>query len=167
MLFRSLDDVSLTIAAGEVHALLGENGAGKSTFIKIVSGVVVPDRGRVRVAGRPLSFGSPHAAQAIGVATLFQELATVPGLSVAEDVFLGRPVPSRFGVIRRKALEEAARAVFEGLGHPVDVTLDAERLSPVGRTMTAIARALSLDARLLILDEPTAALTEQIGRAHV
>lgn len=156
-----LDDVSIAIPAGEVHALLGENGAGKSTFIKIVSGVVVPDRGRVRVAGRELTFGSPHAAQAIGVSTLFQELATVPGLSVAENVFLGRPVPSRLGIVRWGELERAARAIFDGLGHPIDVRQDVERLSPVERTMTALARALSLDARLLILDEPTAALTER------
>ncbi len=162
---RVLDDVSLSIPAGEVHALLGENGAGKSTFIKIVAGVVTPDAGSVTIAGAPLRHGSPHAAQEAGVSTLFQELATVPGLTVAENVFLGRPVPARAGVVRWGALNDAARALFAGLGQEIDVTLDVERLSPVERTMTALARALSLDARLLILDEPTAALTDAETRA--
>ena len=155
-----LADVSLEIAAGEVHALLGENGAGKSTLIKIIAGVVAPDAGRVTVAGRELRFGSPHAAQAIGVSTLFQELATVPGLSVAENVFLGRDTPARLGVVRWGHLNRAARDLFDQLGQSIDVTLDVGRLSPVQRTMTALARSLSRESPLLILDEPTAALTD-------
>ncbi len=155
-----LDDVSLDLAAGDVHALLGENGAGKSTLIKIVAGVVTPDSGRVTVAGRELRFGSPHAAQAIGVSTLFQELATVPGLSVAENVFLGRDTPARAGVVRWGSLNHAARELFAGLGQSFDVTQDVERLTPVQKTMTALARALSHESPLLILDEPTAALTD-------
>src|SRR6478609_1281561 len=105
-----LDDVHLDVAAGEVHALLGENGAGKSTLIKIIAGVVTPDSGRVTVDGTGFRFGSPQAAMAIGVSTLFQELATVPGLTVAENVFLGRPAPSRWGVMRWGALNRAAEA---------------------------------------------------------
>ena len=160
-----LDGVDLEIPPGEVHALLGENGAGKSTLIKIVAGVVTPDAGRIRIAGAELTPGSPHAAQAIGVSTLFQELATVPGLSVAENVFLGRPLPARLGVVSRDVLEKEARALFATLGRrEIDVRLDVERLSPVERTMTALARALSVDARLLILDEPTAALTDSETR---
>jgi ABC-type sugar transport system ATPase subunit len=155
-----LDDVDLDVRAGEVHALLGENGAGKSTLIKIVSGVVTPDRGRVTVAGVELRFGSPHAAMMTGVSTLFQELATVGGLSVAENVFLGRSAPSRFGVLRRGTLERNARELFAGLGQSIDVTLDVDRLSPVQKTMTALARSLALEAPLLILDEPTASLTD-------
>jgi ABC-type sugar transport system ATPase subunit len=155
-----LDDVSLTLAAGEVHALLGENGAGKSTLIKIISGVVTPDAGRVEVAGRELRFGSPHAAQLAGVSTLFQELATVPGLSVAENVFLGRPIPARAGVVRWGPLNRAAEELFASLGQAIDVTQDADRLTPVQKTMTALARALSQESPLLILDEPTAALTD-------
>src|SRR6185436_20494844 len=95
-----------------------------------------------------------------GVSTLFQELATVGGLSVAENVFLGRPVPSRWGIVRWGALDRAAREVFATLGRTMDVRRDADSLSPVEKTMTALARALSHEAPLLILDEPTAALTD-------
>ena len=140
---RVLDMVDLEVAAGEVHALLGENGAGKSTLIKIVSGVVSPDDGSVEVDGLALQFGSPQTAMHIGVATLFQELATVGGLTVAENVLLGRPTPSRFGVVRWGELNDRARALFATLGQDIDVTQDADQLSPVGKTMTALARALS------------------------
>ena len=157
---RVLDAVDLEVGRGEVHALLGENGAGKSTLIKIASGVVTPDEGSVTVDGQALRFGSPQAAMHIGVATLFQELSTVGGLSVAENVLLGRPTPSRFGVVRWRQLSDRARELFEMLGQDIDVTQDADRLSPVGKTMTALARALSQESKLLILDEPTAALTD-------
>ena len=157
---RVLDAVDLEVGAGEVHALLGENGAGKSTLIKIVSGVVTPDEGTVAVDGQALHFGSPQASMHLGVATLFQELSTVGGLSVAENVLLGRPTPSRLGVVRWGALNDRARALFKTLGQDIDVTQDADLLSPVGKTMTALARALSQESRLLILDEPTAALTD-------
>jgi ABC-type sugar transport system ATPase subunit len=155
-----LRDVDLEVWPGEVHALLGENGAGKSTLIKVIAGVVLPDRGRVVVAGTDLPLGSPQASMAVGAATLFQELATVGGLSVAENVFLGRPTPARIGVVRWGALEEAAREVFASLGQDIDVRRDADRLSPVEKTMTALARALSQEAPLLVLDEPTASLTD-------
>jgi ABC-type sugar transport system ATPase subunit len=155
-----LDDFDVEVAPGEVHALLGENGAGKSTLIKIIAGVVTPDRGEVRIAGTELRFGSPQASLENGVSTLFQELATVGGLSVAENVFLGRPTPSRLGVVDWKTLDRDARGLFESLGQSIDVTIDADRLSPVQQTMTALARALSNEAPLLILDEPTAALTD-------
>jgi ABC-type sugar transport system ATPase subunit len=155
-----LRDLDLEVRAGEVHAVLGENGAGKSTLIKIVAGVVTPDRGSVGVAGRALHLGSPQASMAAGVSTLFQELATVGGLSVAENVFLGHPTPSRLGVVRWRSLNDAARAIFEHLGQDIDVRQDVDRLTPVGRTMTALARALAQSSPLLILDEPTAALTD-------
>ncbi len=155
-----LDDVALVVEAGEVHALLGENGAGKSTLIKVVSGVVTPDRGEVQVAGRMVPHGSPQAAMAAGVSTLFQELAPVPGLSVAENVLLGPLTPSRLGILDRRRLHDTARALFAEVGRDIDVSQPAERLSPVDQTMTAIARALARECRLLILDEPTAALTD-------
>ena len=157
---RVLDRVDLEVGPGEVHALLGENGAGKSTLIKIVSGVVSPDEGSVTVGGQALHYGSPQAAMHLGVATLFQELATVGGLSVAENVLLGRPIPARFGVVRWGDLNDRARALFTALGQDIDVTRDADGLSPVGKTMTALARALSQESRVLILDEPSAALTD-------
>jgi len=155
-----LDGLDLEVGAGEVHALLGENGAGKSTLIKIIAGVVTPDAGRVAIDGEELPFGSPQAAMATGVSTLFQELATVGGLSVAENVLLGRPTPSRWGVVRWGKLNDTARELFATLGQDIDVTQDVDQLSPVGKTMTALARALSQDSRVLILDEPTAALTD-------
>jgi ribose transport system ATP-binding protein len=155
-----LDAVDLEVGAGEVHALLGENGAGKSTLIKIVSGVVSPDAGSVAVAGQELRFGSPQAAMEAGIATLFQELSVVGGLSVAENVLLGRPTPSRLGVVDWRAMNSAASELFSTLDQDIDVTQDADRLSPVGKTMTALARALSQESRVLILDEPTAALTD-------
>jgi ABC-type sugar transport system ATPase subunit len=157
---RALTQARLDVLPGEVHALLGENGAGKSTLIKIISGVVSPDDGSVNVGGQELHFGSPQGAMRIGVATLFQELSTVGGLSVAENVLLGRPTPSRYGVVRWGEMNDTARELFATLGQDIDVTQDADKLSPVGKTMTALARALSQESRLLILDEPSAALTD-------
>ena len=156
-----LRDVDLELAAGEVHALLGENGAGKSTLIKILSGVVAPDAGTVEVAGVQAGHLTPHRAAQLGVATLHQELAVVPGLSVAENVLLGRRAPQQLGRIRWRVLQARAREVLEGLGQDLDVKQDAARLSPVGMTMVAIARAVSQDAKVLVLDEPTASLTDR------
>jgi len=175
---RVLDRVGLAVAPGEVRALLGENGAGKSTLIKILSGVVGPDEGPgrsrpdegpgesplVEVDGEPIALVDPRSALRHGIATLYQELSIVPGLSVAENALLGHPVPTRFGTIRWRALHAEARRLFAELGHPIDVRADVASLSPVGRTMTALARALSHDSRVLILDEPTASLTDSESR---
>src|SRR4029078_4482197 len=124
-----LDDVDLVVEPGEVHALLGENGAGKSTLIKIIAGVVTPDAGRIEIGGISMPLGSPQASIAAGVSTLFQELAPVPGLSVAENLFLGRPVPARLGVVDRRRLHDSARALFAEVGRSIDVTRPAEQLS--------------------------------------
>ncbi len=155
-----LDRVDLALRRGEVRALLGENGAGKSTLIKILSGVVTPDAAEIEIDGEPVAIGSPRDALVAGVATLHQELSIVPGLSVAENVLLGQPMPTVLGKVRWRTLEARARRLFEDLGADVDVTADVASLSPVGRTLTALARALSHDSRILILDEPTAALTD-------
>lgn len=156
-----LDGVSLAIAPGEIRALLGENGAGKSTLIKILSGVVRADGGHVEVNGVPVELHRPADAVSHGIATLHQELSIVPGLSVAENIVLGHPYPSRLGRIRWRELDRRAGAMLDLLGQSLPLRADVDSLSPVGKTMTAIARALSHDARLLILDEPTAALTDQ------
>ena len=102
---RALDEVDLDVAAGEVHCLLGQNGAGKSTLIKVLAGAYRPDAGEIRWAGVPVTFGSPHDADAAGIATIHQELDLVPGLSVAENVFLGHE-PGRFGFSRLRAADD-------------------------------------------------------------
>jgi ABC-type sugar transport system ATPase subunit len=155
-----LNNVDIDVAPGEVRALLGENGAGKSTTIKIVSGVVRATAGSVSVDGRAVSSQNPRDADRAGIATLHQELAIAPGLSVAENVSLGRSGGKRFGLVRWRELNRIAREVFDELSYVVDVTRDAAELSPIGKTMTSIGRAISLDAKVLILDEPTASLTD-------
>lgn len=156
-----LDAVSLTVHPGEVRALLGENGAGKSTLIKILSGVVRSDGGRIEVQGRLVELNRPADALSYGIATLHQELSIVPGLSVAENIVLGHPYPTRWTRVQWRELNRRAEVMLDMLGQSLALRADASTLSPVGKTMTAIARALSHDARLLILDEPTAALTDQ------
>jgi ABC-type sugar transport system ATPase subunit len=157
---RVLHDVSVRVAAGQVHALLGENGAGKSTLIRIVAGVLHPDSGAVAVGPAVGPFHDPRDAERNGVAALHQELAVVPGLSVAENVMLGHGMPHRFGFVRWAALRRRVAAIFARLGYSIDVRRDAASLSKIERTMTLLARALSVEARLLILDEPTASLTD-------
>ena len=166
---RVLDSVDLDLEPGEVRALLGENGAGKSTLIKILSGVVRRDEGTILLDGRPVELSNPHQAREAGIATLHQEVAIVPGLSVAENILLGRSsdrdvTTSTWGVVRWNELRRKANELLAELGQQLDVDLDADALSPVGKTMTAIARALSQEARVLILDEPTAALTDHETR---
>ena len=161
---RVLHQVDVRVEAGQVHALLGENGAGKSTLIRIVAGALHPDGGGVAVGGAIGPFTDPRDAERNGVATLHQELAVVPGLSVAENVMLGRRVPHRAGFVRWNDLRRRVEAIFERLDYTIDVERDAATLSPIETTMTLLARALSLEARLLILDEPTASLTDLEGR---
>jgi ABC-type sugar transport system ATPase subunit len=157
---RVLHDVSVRVAPGEVRALLGENGAGKSTLIRIIAGVIQPDSGTLTVGGAVGPFTDPHDAERHGVATQHQELAVVPGLSVAENVMLGHGTPQRYGFVRWAVLHHHVRGIFDRLGVTIDVRRDAATLSPIERTMTLLARALSVDARLLVLDEPTASLTD-------
>jgi ribose transport system ATP-binding protein len=155
---RALDEVDLDVAAGEVHCLLGQNGAGKSTLIKILAGAHRPDAGEIRWAGRPVVFGSPHDADAAGIATIHQELDLVPGLSVAENIFLGHE-PARLGFSRMRAADAAARALLRRLGHPeIPPGRELGRLSAAGQQVVSMARALSRDARLIVMDEPSAVL---------
>ncbi len=155
-----LDRVDLTLYPGEVHALLGENGAGKSTLIKILSGAVRADAGTVFLDGAPVHSANPGEAVAHGIATVYQELAVTPGLSVAENVLLGANTPSRCGLVRWREMNRRARSLFAELGQTIDVRRDVSELSPIGQTMTSLARALALNARILVLDEPTASLTD-------
>jgi rhamnose transport system ATP-binding protein len=158
---RALSDVSFDVRAGEVHALIGENGAGKSTLIKIMSGVYRPDDGSILIEGRETRFSGPDDARRAGVATIYQELLLFPELSVAENIFLGHAPKASFGRIDLKAMRERAEALLASLDIddlPADEIVGA--LSVGNRQRVEILRALSHDARILIMDEPTAALTE-------
>ena len=155
---RALDGVDLVVEPGEVHCLLGQNGAGKSTLIKVLAGAHQPDAGEIRWNGNPVRLASPVAALRLGVATMYQELDLVPGVSVAENVFLGHE-PARFGFTRRGTSRAATRALLRRLGHP-EIHPDREvgTLSAAAQQLVSMARALAHDARLIVMDEPTAAL---------
>jgi len=156
---HALSNADIAIEAGRIHAVLGENGAGKSTLIKIMAGVIAPDEGRMTLDGAPVAFASPAAANAAGIACIFQELSLIPDLSVADNISISNP-PRRFGLIdrraQRRAAEEAlARAGAENI-HPLALVKD---LSLSRRQMVEIAKALARAPRILILDEATSALT--------
>jgi ABC-type sugar transport system ATPase subunit len=157
---RALHSVNLEVRAGEVHALVGENGAGKSTLMHILAGVFPPDGGSLYLDGQAVSFASPHAAQAAGIAMVFQERSLAGPLSVAENVFFGRQPVGRWGVINRQRLHRKTLEVLAELDIPLDPDTAVEDLSPAEQQMVEIAKALSIKARLLALDEPTSTLTE-------
>ncbi|WP_326837792.1 sugar ABC transporter ATP-binding protein [Amycolatopsis rhabdoformis] len=155
---RALDDVELSVAEGEVHCLLGQNGAGKSTLIKVLAGAHRPDTGEIRVGGEPVELPNPTAAIRCGIATLYQELDLVDGLSVAENIFLGHEQASA-GWVRRAKMRADARNLLDRLGHrEIRVDREVGTLSAAGKQIVSLARALSLDARLIVLDEPSAVL---------
>jgi len=156
----ALDDVSFDLREGEIHALLGENGAGKSTLIRILAGVHTPDQGEVHVAGRLVHIRSVADATALGIRVIHQELSLAPNMTVAENIYLGRE-PARHGFVDRKRMEADARDLVERLGltEITDVRAPVDQLNVAHRQLVEIARALSCDARVLVLDEPTSALS--------
>jgi ribose transport system ATP-binding protein len=155
---RALDGVELSVRRGEVHCLLGQNGAGKSTLIKIVSGAHQPDEGTIQWSGKSVTLAHPTAAMRLGIATIYQELDLVDGLSVAENIFLGHE-PARLGFTRRQQMRSAARELLSRLGHPeIPPQRELGRLSAAGKQIVSVARALSHDARLIVMDEPSAVL---------
>jgi ribose transport system ATP-binding protein len=153
-----LTDVDVTVRAGEVHALVGENGAGKSTLIKILTGVYRQDSGDVLVDGRRVAFSGPAAALAAGISTIYQDANLVPTQSAARNLFLGREPRTTLGLIDFKAMHREAGAVLAQYGIDADVEAPLGTLSRVTQQMVAVARAAATDARVVIMDEPTASL---------
>ncbi|CAM3804468.1 sugar ABC transporter ATP-binding protein [Tsukamurella strandjordii] len=155
----ALDDVSLEVAPGERIALVGENGAGKSTLMKLLSGVETPDEGTIEIDGNPVQLTSPAHARSLGVSIIHQELGLVPDLTVAQNITLGRE-RTRFGILDSRGTVRETAALLDRLGMVIDPDARVRDLTVGKQQMVEIARALSEDARLLILDEPTAALNE-------
>jgi ribose transport system ATP-binding protein len=154
----ALDDVSLRLAAGEVHALVGENGAGKSTLIKVLTGVHTPDDGVIRYQGRQVAFGRPRDAQAAGISTIYQEVNLVPLMSVARNLFLGREPRNRFGLIDFRRMHADAAQLLTHYGVDVDVRRPLRSLGLGAQQMVALARAVGINARVVVMDEPTSSL---------
>jgi monosaccharide-transporting ATPase len=157
---KALDGASLTLRTGEVHALMGENGAGKSTLIKVLTGVHAPDGGVIEFDGRQISPRSPREAESFGISTVYQEVNLVPTMSVMDNILLGRQ-PTRFGSLRKREMRRRAEAALARLGLKLDVSHSLGTCSLAVQQMVAIARALDVQARLLILDEPTSSLDER------
>ncbi|MFD5701210.1 sugar ABC transporter ATP-binding protein, partial [Streptomyces lasiicapitis] len=155
---RALDGVDFTARAGEVHALIGENGAGKSTLIKVLTGVYKAGEGEVRYDGSAVRFATPLQAQAAGISTIYQEVNLVPLMSVARNLFLGREPRGRLGLIDFRRMHREAQEALRALGVRVDVRRPLRELGVGAQQMVALARAVSVDARVVIMDEPTSSL---------
>lgn len=156
---QALKNVSLSIREGEVHALVGENGAGKSTLMKILAGAENKDEGEILVHGNPVKINSPHHAQELGISIIYQEFNLVPQLGAAENIYLGRE-PSFFGFINFKKEMADARAILENLGVELDINQPVSTLSIAQQQMVEIAKALSMQSKIIAMDEPSATLTD-------
>jgi ABC-type sugar transport system ATPase subunit len=157
---HALRGATLGVRPAEVHALMGENGSGKSTLLRILSGQLAPDAGSIHFAGRPTSFRTPTDALRQGIATVTQETTLAPDLSIAENIFLGHRMARRAGLVDWRTTRVRARAALGRLGLDIEPSMPVRRLRPDLRQMVEIARALSIDARVLILDEPTSSLMD-------
>ncbi|BCJ45797.1 sugar ABC transporter ATP-binding protein [Actinoplanes ianthinogenes] len=155
---RALDGVSFTLNPGEVHALVGENGAGKSTLIKVLTGVYQPDGGELRYRGEPARFGTPLDAQRAGISTIYQEVNLVPLMSVAHNLFLGREPRNRFGLLDEARMVREATEILSGYGVRTDARRRLGTLPLGAQQMVALARAVMIDAKVVVMDEPTSSL---------
>lgn len=156
----ALDGVELHLFAGEVTALIGENGAGKSTVVKTLTGIYQPDGGRIMLDGQPVHFPTPQDAADAGVTAIHQETVLFDELSVAENVYIGHAPKTRFGLIDTKAMYAKTTEILKSIGAPIDAGVKLKDLGIASRHLVAIARALSVEARVVIMDEPTAALSQ-------
>ncbi len=158
---KALDDVSLKLVPGKVTALVGENGAGKSTLVKILTGIYQPDDGEILIDGTPVTFPTAHNASAAGVTAIHQETVLFDDLSVAENIFLGHAPRNRYGLIDKKQMTADAIAMLERVGADINPATNLRELGIANKHLVAVARALSVDARIVIMDEPTAALSHK------
>ncbi|WP_296101446.1 sugar ABC transporter ATP-binding protein [uncultured Agrobacterium sp.] len=158
---KALDNVDVQLYPGQVTALIGENGAGKSTLVKILTGIYRPNEGEILLDGKPVQFQSAQDAIDAGVTAIHQETVLFDELSVGENIFLGHAPKGRFGLIDWKTINEKSRALLERLESKIDPTIRLKDLSIAQRHLVAIARALSVEARIVIMDEPTAALSRK------
>ena len=159
---KALDDVSFSIYPGEVHMLLGENGAGKSSLMKVLCGVYVADAGEFYHEGNPVTIASPADTMRLGIAVIFQEFSLVPYLDIAQNIFLGREPAGRIpGSVDTAAMHAEARRILDILGMEVSTRTPVHALGVAQQQMVEIAKALSQNARILVLDEPTAALSDR------
>ncbi|HHV32663.1 MAG: sugar ABC transporter ATP-binding protein [Ruminococcaceae bacterium] len=156
----ALNGVQFQLKKGEVHALMGENGAGKSTFIKVITGVHQPDSGIMMLDGEKVSFHSTVDSQNLGIAAIYQHVTSFPDLSVTENIFMGQELKTKLGFYRWADMRKKAKEIISNLSDEIDVTKPMRSLSVAQQQLVEIAKALSRDARILIMDEPTASLTK-------
>src|SRR3954469_8375471 len=157
---QALRDVSVSAHAGEVHALCGENGAGKSTLMKILAGAIGDYEGQLVLGGQPVRFSGPRDAEDAGIRIIYQELNLVTEMSVAANIFLGRERTKGLGWLDNRAMEAEARRLFERLGTPINPRTQIGDLRIGDQQMVEIAKALTFEAAVLIMDEPTSALSD-------
>lgn len=155
---HALSDVSFELKRGEVHALMGENGAGKSTLMKVLSGVYQRDSGDIFIKGQRVSPANPREAQALGIGIIHQELSLMNDLTAAQNIFIGREPRSRFGILKEKQLNKQAEVIFESMNLDMDASVLVGNLTVASQQMVEIAKALSFNSSILIMDEPTSAL---------
>ena len=158
---KALDGVDFALKEGEIHALMGENGAGKSTFIKVITGVHEPDEGEIYLRGRRVHFSSPRDAQQHSIAAIYQHGTVYPHLSVTENIFLGHEKVGRFGVLRWKAMHREAAELLRALGSDISPKSHMGDLTVAEQQIVEIAKAISTRARIIIMDEPTSALSRR------
>ena len=157
---KALDNVELEVSSGEVHTLLGENGAGKSTLVKILGGVYTPDDGKIKIDSNELSFANTREAEQAGIAIIYQELNLIPQMTVAENIFLGREPKTKLGLIDYKKMRKDADKELAQLEADIDPNTPVEKLRIGQQQLVEIAKALSLHAKIVIMDEPTSALSD-------